>query len=260
MSALELKLRRFGAGTPLIIVHGLFGSSRNWQTMAMRLAERFQVLLPDLRNHGDSPWSDEMNYPAMAADLEALIEREGLGPVCLAGHSMGGKAAMALALKRPELVRRLAVLDIAPVPYPDRNAGYLEAAMGLDLERFHSRSEADAALAESIDSLAVRNLLLQSLARENERFVWKLNFGVLARQMPAILDFELKAQAGADLPALFLYGEQSEYAVADSRAAILEHFPGAVLRAVPQAHHWLHAEKPAEVLRELEDWFAPEAG
>jgi pimeloyl-ACP methyl ester carboxylesterase len=260
MPALELKLRRFGSGTPLVIVHGLFGSGRNWQTMATRLAEQFQVLLPDLRNHGDSPWSEEMNYEAMAADLETLIEHEQLGPVCLAGHSMGGKAAMALALRRPDLVRRLAVLDIAPVRYPDRNAVYLEAAEGLDLGRVRTRTEADAALARSIESLAVRNLLLQSLARDGERYAWKLNFPALRRQMPAILGFDVEGHADAAMPALFLYGDQSEYAVAASRDAVLERFPGAVLRALPGAHHWLHAEKPAEVLAELRSWFAIEAG
>jgi esterase len=146
----------------LLIVHGLFGSARNWGAIAKRLSDRGLVIAPDMRNHGQSPWFDEHRYPAMADDLAMLIEAHG-APVDVIGHSMGGKAAMALALRRPELIRRLVVADIAPVTYGHTQIPLIDAMRELDLSGTPTRSEADRRLAERVQSAGVRAFLLQSL-------------------------------------------------------------------------------------------------
>lgn len=239
-----LARQEFGEGErPLLIAHGLFGSGRNWGVIARRLADRGRVVTVDMRNHGASGWSDDHSYPALAGDLAETIEAEGGGPWDVLGHSMGGKAAMTLALTRPDLVRALVVADIAPMAYGHSQSHLIEAMRGLDLAALSSRGEADAALAAAVEDVAVRAFLLQSLDVRRRR--WSLNLDALEREMEHITGWQAPAAAFPG-PALFLAGGNSDYVPAEARGPIRALFPSARIARLPDAGHWLHAERPRQ--------------
>ncbi len=244
----------FGAGRPLVILHGLFGSARNWSTIARRLAEQRRVVAVDQRNHGGSPWLDEMTYPALAGDIRDLIAPFGRSAVL--GHSMGGKAAMTLALLYPGLVERLVVVDIAPVAYSGRQHGEtIRAMQGIDLPALRRRSEVEEALRGGVDDPAIRAFLLQNLVTDEAGHMrWRLNLDVLARALPDIMGWpeELLAGRRYDGPVLILTGERSDYVRPEHHAAISSYFPAARLEAVPDSGHWPHAEQPETFLRLLQ--------
>lgn len=228
----------------LVIAHGLYGSGRNWSVIARRLADRREVVAVDMRNHGDSPRFPTQGYPDMAADLAEVIE--GLGaPVDLLGHSMGGKAAMQLALTRPDLLRRLVVADIAPVAYQHDQTRNAQAMASLDLTRITSRAEADAALSARIDDPALRAFFLQSLDLRSHPPRWRLNLPVLKAEMQKIVGWP-GTPGVFDHPTLFLTGAESHYVRPEHREAIRAQFPKARFAKIPGAGHWLHAEKPRE--------------
>ena len=230
----------------LLIVHGLFGSARNWGVIAKRMASDRQVLAVDMRNHGDSPFTERHRYPDLAGDLARVIEAHGV-PMDVLGHSMGGKAAMWLALTRPDLVNRLVVADIAPVGYGHSQQHLIEAMQALPLEGLTSRAEADAALAAHIDEPAVRAFLLQSLDLRSERPRWRLNLPVLSAEMTHVIGWpDPAALAPYEGPALFLAGAMSDYVRPEHRPGIRALFPGAHMAKLSGAGHWLHAEKPRE--------------
>jgi pimeloyl-ACP methyl ester carboxylesterase len=224
---------------PLLIAHGLFGSARNWGVIARRLADARHVVAVDMRNHGDSPWDDVHDYPAMAADLAEVID----GQWDVLGHSMGGKAAMVLALTHPEKVNRLVVADIAPVAYGHTQAHLVTAMERLDLAGIATRGDADRALAAEVEDAGVRAFLLQSLDVREKR--WRLNLEVLGREMPKILSFP-DVEGRFERPALFLSGANSSYVLPEHRDRIRALFPAARFAKIPGAGHWLHAEKPRE--------------
>ncbi len=238
-----LKMTTYGkerTGTPLVIAHGLFGSGRNWRAIARQLARERPVITPDLRNHGESFWARPHGYPEMAEDLARLIEALG-GRADLLGHSMGGKAAMALALRHPERVRRLLVADIAPVAYAHSQRDLIEAMRGLDPARISSRAEAEAALAERIEAPQLRAFVLQSLDLGRKR--WRLNLDALAGDMERITGWP--ALPGRfDGASLFLSGAESDYVRPEHRAPIRAQFTKARFAKIPGAGHWLHAENP----------------
>lgn len=244
-----------GAAPPLLVVHGLFGSARNWGAIAKRLSNDRQVIATDLRNHGDSPWDDVHDYPAMAADLAAVIAEHG-SSMDVIGHSMGGKAAMVLALTRPELVNRLLIADIAPVSYDHTQQHYIEAMQRLDVANFSSRTEADAALGGSIKEPGIRAFLLQSLDLRASPPAWRLNLKVLDREMDRITGWPEEVQGRFDAPALFLSGARSDYVLPEHRPAIKALFPNAKFAKIPDAGHWLHAEAPRAFEQTARAWFA----
>ena len=227
---------------PLIIAHGLYGSGRNWGVIARRLADRRDVVAVDMRNHGESPRMPVQGYPEMSADLAEVIRSIG-GPVDLLGHSMGGKAAMQLALTRPGLVRRLVVADIAPVAYGHDQTRNARAMAALDLSGIRTRGEADAALAAGIDDPALRAFFLQSLDLRSHPPRWKLNLPVLEAEMPKIVGWP-GTQGQFPNPALFLTGALSLYVRPEHRETIRALFPKARFAKIPEAGHWLHAEQP----------------
>jgi len=236
-------------GAPVVVLHGLFGSARNWTTVCRRLAEHHHVLAPDLRNHGASPWSDEMTYDAMAGDVIALLE-ELSQQASLVGHSMGGKAAMLVALRRPDLLRRLVVVDVAPVAYESTFDAYARAMLGVELAGVTRRAEVDAAIAPEVPDPGVRAFLLQNLAVEAGRATWRPNLFVLEREMGTVSGFPLvPAWARFERPTMFVAGGQSDYIQPDHADKVLELFPKAEVRVVPDAGHWVHAER-------LEDFLA----
>lgn len=242
---MQLASTTYGPATEhrsLLIVHGLFGSQRNWSAIAKRLALHRQVVTVDLRNHGQSPWSPTHDYPAMAADLARVITAHA-GRMDVLGHSMGGKAAMTLALTEPDRVGRLIVADIAPVAYRHNQMQYVNAMRGIDLSGVTRRSQADAALAETVPEAAVRAFLLTSLAVESGHAEWRLNLEALAAEMPKILDFPA-IEARFTGPTLFLTGATSDYVRPAYRERVLARFPAAEHEALANAGHWLHADAP----------------
>jgi pimeloyl-ACP methyl ester carboxylesterase len=245
MAAVDLVAAEQGSGPPLLILHGLFGSGRNWSTPAQRLATAHRVFALDARNHGASPWADSMTYADMTQDVQAFQAARGLGPAAVIGHSMGGKTAMLLALNHAEAVERLVVVDVAPVTYPPALAAYVQAMRAVDLAGVSRRAEVDAQLAGAITSPAERAFLLQNLVLENGRAHWRLNLPVLERFMPELSGFP-EPTAGVSFvgPALFVAGERSSYVRPEHRPAIERLFPQARIVQVPQAGHWLHAERP----------------
>ena len=232
---------------PLVIAHGLFGSARNWGAIAKRLALHRQVIAVDMRNHGESPRSPDHGYRALAGDLAATIAAHG-GSADVLGHSMGGKAAMVLALTEPDRVRRLIVADMAPVAYGHSQIGYVRAMQAVDLAMVGRRSDADAALTTEVPDPALRAFLLQSLAFDGPRATWKLNLPALAEQMPRIMGFP-DIDARFDRPTLFLTGARSDYVRPAAWPRIRAHFPAARHVELAGAGHWLHAESPGRVRR-----------
>ena len=225
--------------TPLLIAHGLFGSARNWGVVAKRLSEKRVVTTVDMRNHGESPWFEGHRYPDMADDLASAIA----GKSDVLGHSMGGKAAMLLALNHPEKVRKLVVADIAPVAYTHTQTPLIDAMRGLDLGAVETRGDADRQLQSTIDEPGVRAFLLQSLDVKERH--WRLNLDVLAEEMDHIVGFP-EVSGTFDGPALFLSGANSDYVRQEHREPIRALFPAARFAKIPGVGHWLHAEKPRE--------------
>ncbi|MFY0692049.1 MAG: alpha/beta fold hydrolase [Paracoccaceae bacterium] len=235
-----LSVTRHGQPTdqpPLLIAHGLFGSARNWGVIAKRLSDSREVLTVDMRNHGTSPWFDTHSYDDLAGDLARILDR----PADVLGHSMGGKAAMVMALENPELVNRLIVADIAPVTYTHSQQGPLDAMRKVDLSKVRQRSDAAAQMAD-VDP-AVRAFLLQSLDVADGR--WRLNLDVLSDQMHQIIGFP-ETSGLFENPALFLSGANSDYVLPEHRGLIKSLFPNSKFAKIPGAGHWLHAEKPRE--------------
>ena len=227
---------------PLLIAHGLFGSARNWGVIARRLSDRREVLAVDMRNHGDSPRFPTQSYADMAADLAGVIAAHG-GRADVLGHSMGGKAAMMLALTEGAMVNRLVVADIAPVAYSHDQTRHITAMRALDLSGLTSRAEADARLAAAVTDPALRAFFLQSLDLRATPPGWRINLDVLEAEMPKIIGWPQVA-GHFDGPTLFLSGALSHYVLPDYREAIRTLFPAARFAKLPGAGHWLHAEKP----------------
>ncbi len=230
------------AQPPLLIVHGLFGSARNWRVVAQHLADTRDVVAVDLRNHGQSLHDPDHSYPAMAADLAQVITASG-APMDVLGHSMGGKAAMVLALSQPDLIRRLIVADIAPVAYAHDNTGHITAMQSLPLDGITTRAEADRRLAEYIPDPGLRAFFLQSLDLKSSPPHWRLNLPVLGDQMPLIVGWPDVAGT-FDKPALFLTGGRSHYVTPEHRPLIRALFPKSRFAKLPDAGHWLHADSP----------------
>ncbi|SDY38677.1 Pimeloyl-ACP methyl ester carboxylesterase [Modestobacter sp. DSM 44400] len=261
--AIRLAARTLGdAGPRVVFVHGLFGQGRNWTTIARRLAEDGRrVTLLDLPNHGHSPWTDRVDYLDMAALVAAELESFG-DPVTLVGHSMGGKVAMQLALRRPELLRALVVVDIAPTDYPESGgrtddpdeeaspfAAFIAAMQQVDLGALVSREEADAALRVAVPSDMVRAFLLQSLVRDgvgpDGGWRWRLNLDLLARDLGELRRFP-DPPPGATYPGpvLWIAGAGSSYVLDRDRARMDQLFPATRLVRVKHAGHWVHSEQP----------------
>ncbi len=245
-----LQYKQYGQGEPLLILHGLFGSGKNWQSLARQFGEHFCVYTIDLRNHGDSFHDPVMNYEAMAEDVNFLIEHLATGPCRVIGHSMGGKVAMVLARKYPALISRLVVADIAPVNYSHDLHGLIKPVLAISLDTVTNRTEVDNALKPEITDPMLRGFLLQSLARKENNWRWKVNWKAIDQQMQALTGFpEVELNWSIDIPSLFIRGENSDYVAVDGIAAIKNHFSKASIETIEQAGHWLHAERPQKFLQ-----------
>ncbi len=240
-----------GAGRPpLVILHGMLGSSRNWQTAGRDLAEHFHVLAPDARNHGASPHAAAMDYPVMVDDVLAWLDAQGLARVTLMGHSMGGKTAMLLACRHPERVERLIVVDMAPKDYfwPAHQEEF--AAMNeLDLSTLRSRAEAEQRLERRVGNWAMRKFLATNLESDSARhWRWGINLPALTAALPVLEKNPLQADDTFNGPTSFIAGGKSAYITAGDEALILQHFPAAQLTVMPESGHNPHIEtRPAFV-------------
>ena len=234
-----------GQGAAVILLHGLFGASDNLGRIATELEKEFQVWRVDLRNHGNSFHSDEMNYPLMVQDLYRSMQANNIEQAYLIGHSMGGKVAMQFALTYPEKVTGLIVADIAPVKYPAHHQAILKGLESLNLAEVANRKMADAVLAEYIDIPGVRQFLIKSLDFTNKVTArWKFNLKAIVEHYHEIL-----AACTAEKPftgkTLFIAGGLSDYIKPEYKDSILALFPNSELKIIPETSHWLHAEKPS---------------
>lgn len=234
----------YGEGEPLIIMHGLFGTYENWGTQIKALSEHFKVIAVDMRNHGRSAHDTVMDYPSMAADVVELMDDMDLESANILGHSMGGKAAMQLALNYPERVRKLIVVDIAPVTYQPHHDDVFNGLYSVQLDQLKSRGDADKQLATHVDEMGVRAFLLKNLYRdENKQFRWRMNLDVLRDEYPHIG----AAPTGTPFKGttLFIKGENSHYLQPEHREQVLALFPNTRYKLMQGAGHWPHAEKPS---------------
>lgn len=248
---MELSFKKIGSGYPLVLLHGLFGSGDNWQTLAGKM-KGFEVWLPDFRNHGNSPWSEEFSIPLLAADVKELIQTQGLGKPVLAGHSLGGKVAMELALDSPDLARALVILDMAPRAYEPKYPRFVPLMRDIDLPHIQGRKEAQDFLEKEVDRPTVM-FLLKNLVSEEGKWRWKLNLEALAQNYHEIWK-PLQKNRTWPGPALFIRGGNSDYVRDEDRALVGDLFPQATVATVADAGHWLHAEKPQEVLGLMGNW------
>jgi pimeloyl-ACP methyl ester carboxylesterase len=275
----RLAARTLGeAGPRVVFVHGLFGQGKNWTTIAKGLATDHRVTLLDLPNHGHSPWTDRVDYRDMAEALATELEALG-DPVTLVGHSMGGKVAMTLALLRPELLRALVVVDIAPTEYPVSGgrtddpdeeaspfAAYIAAMRALDLDTLTTRQDADAALRSAVPSAMVRSFLLQSLVRDgvgaDGGWRWRLNLELLERDLGDLRGFPQPPEdAHFDGPVLWVAGANSTYVLPEDRPRMDALFPATRLVRIKNSGHWVHSEQPEVFLETLRRFLAAvEAG
>lgn len=247
---MKLNFKKTGSGPPLVILHGLFGSADNWFSIARELQEDFTLYLVDQRNHGDSPQSNEWNYQVMVSDLIQLLDEQGLEKIFLMGHSMGGKTAMNFVLSYPERVEKLIVADIAPRYYPVHHQEILKGLNSLSLTQIQSRKEADEKLAEYIPEAGIRQFLLKSLGRDETGFVWKVNLAAITENIEEVGQ-QLESEAQYEGKTLFLAGAKSDYITDEDCQEIYSFFPNYQLIRVPNAGHWLHAEQPKAVIKEI---------
>lgn len=242
---MELNYKSFGSGPALIILHGLFGSLDNWQTLAKKFGTDYSVFIVDQRNHGKSPHLDSpFTYQAMAEDLEAFLDQHSIWQANLIGHSMGGKTAMQFAADNPERIEKLVVADMSPRQNPPQHSTILEALRNFPFGKIQSRQEADGWLQTPIPDFGIRQFLLKNLVRDREKgFRWKFNFEVIDRDYEKILA-AISPDHEVDVPALFLRGGKSDYVPDEDFTLIRSYFPEVEFKTIPGAGHWVHAEAP----------------
>ena len=241
-------------GTRVVFLHGLFGQGRNWTGIAKALATHHRVMLIDLPDHGRAAWTQHFDLLSVADLVAGLFDAD--DPVALVGHSLGGKVAMVLALRRPDLVERLCVVDVAPVAYERASefAGYIDAMCGLDLNALANRADADAALADAVRNPTVRSFLLQNLRRDGETWRWQANLAGLGRDLQAISSWPADRLGAASYagPVLWMSGANSDYVTPAHAPAMDRLFPRNRRVTIKHAGHWLHSEQPDVFLEVLE--------
>jgi len=259
---MEMFFRKLGEGSPLIIVHGLYGSSDNWLSIGRELARDFQVFLVDLRNHGNSQHTERHTYALMKLDLLEFLDRHDIDKAIMIGHSMGGKAVMNFAADFPERVASLVVIDIGPKNYHSLtelssqdidHMNILNGMQSIDFKKVKTREDADAQLAGYIKSTRIRNFLLKNVKHNRDNtYSWKINVPLLIRELPAILEgLDQKKTGITGFPVLFIRGESSPYIKDEDFTEIRNFFPNSEFVTIPGAGHWLHAEKPELLVKNL---------
>jgi pimeloyl-ACP methyl ester carboxylesterase len=249
-----LNVMEAGQGPPLVLLHGLFGSARNWGAVQKALAGDYRVVALDMRNHGASPHAPDMSYAAQAADVAETLAALGIERAALLGHSMGGKAAMMLALTRPDVVERLIVADIAPRPYPPALRTVVAALQAVPLHPGLTRQEADHALRAAVPEAPIRSFLLQNLRFETNPPSWRIGLDEIAAAMPEIEAFAPPQDARFEGATLAMAGALSPYIRAEDHAAFRALFPHMGFASIAKAGHWLHAENPEGFMAALQEF------
>jgi|TARA_B100001094_G_C18191674_1_gene807730 pimeloyl-ACP methyl ester carboxylesterase len=245
---MNLHFTKLGNGEPILIVHGLFGSSDNWRTLGKKFSENNTVYLIDLRNHGRSAHSDEMNYEIMAEDLMNLIIKENIILPTLLGHSMGGKAALMFVKKFPDIIGKLIVADIGIKSYPMHHELILEGLNSIDLNKINSRSEAQKKIAVHIEEVGVQQFLLKNLYWiEKGQLAWRMNLNIIEKNIQEILK-RINLEKNYT-KTLFLRGGLSNYILLEDFEEIQSKFPNGKIKTIENVGHWLHAENPLEFYR-----------
>lgn len=251
---MKLNYKVFGTGEPLIILHGLLGSLDNWQSIAKKLAERNTVYIIDQRNHGKSPHSSDFSYALLVDDLLNFYVEHEITSANVLGHSMGGKAAMAFALKYPEKMSRLIVVDAAPVDYEDRHSVIFEALLSADLANAKTRDEVQKHIEKYLRNPANIQFLMKGLDRDaNNHFVWRFNVEVLHKFYNEIMGFP-QSENVYTKPTLFLKGEKSDYITAENYPQIAHYFPNNEITEIANAGHWVHADNPVDFIEAVESF------
>ncbi len=233
-----------GEGEPLVILHGLFGSSDNWVSIARKFAQKYRVILVDLRNHGRSPHHQDWNYGLMANDVDVMLETLGLTEVYLLGHSMGGKTAMTFAVANPDTVKKLIVVDIAPRYYPVHHRTIQDALTAIPMEKLKSRNEAEEILDRHISDESTKQFLLKNLYRNHRHsFAWRFNLPVINQQIEVVGEATYPAEPVL-IPTLFIRGVNSDYIADEDVMEIRQYFSDVRVETIGNAGHWVHAEQP----------------
>lgn len=254
---MKLFYRELGQGQPIIIMHGIFGSSDNWLTQARILSEDYRVISLDLRNHGQSPHDNRFDYTSMANDLKLFIEEHQLANPIVIGHSMGGKVAMNFAVAHQDLLDKLIVVDISPRPYNLEHYVIIDGLKAIPIEKIQSRTEAEAALTPYVAEPEVRQFLLKNLQRKGEGgFTWKINLPVIDKNLSNI-GLDLQYEGKFEKPTLFIRGGRSKYVRDEDWQHIKEIFPRAELETLDTGH-WVQAEKPKEFVEVVSKWLSKE--
>lgn len=242
---MELFFRKLGHGQPLIILHGLMGSSDNWLTQAKLLAQHYEVYTVDQRNHGQSSHSEAFDYKVLAQDIKDFIQKHHLEKPIVLGHSMGGKAAMNFAVANPALLDRLIVVDIAPKAYPVHHDNIVDGLKAIPIDTLQTRNEADEILSQHVPEPDVRQFLLKNLSRKPEGgFTWKINLPIIDKNLELISE-GMQYPGTFKGPSLFIRGKRSNYVKDEDREEIKRLFPNSSLITM-ETGHWVQAEKPQE--------------
>jgi esterase len=250
---MKLFYRKFGSGQPLLILHGLFGQSDNWNSLSKQFAAGgLEVYALDLRNHGLSPHNETWNYSVMAADVQELIEDLGLQKVILLGHSMGGMVAMHLATEHPNLLDKLIVADMAPKKYPLHHEVVIEGLRSVDFSIIKNRKDAEAQLALFVKDAGTLQFLLKNLYWVTDtQLGWRFNLEVIANNQTVVgKPFDTNS-VRCYVPSWFIRGERSDYILDSDMALISQLFPDSKLITIPGAGHWIHAEQPRLFFNEV---------
>ena len=252
---MKLFFRELGEGEPMIILHGLFGSSDNWLTQAKLFAPYYKVYSLGQRNHGQSPHSDAFDYVSMVDDLKEFMDDRSVSQPVIIGHSMGGKAAMNFALAHPDLISKLIVVDIAPKPYNLEHYTIVEGLKAIPVERLESRNEADEVLSQHVPEPDVRQFLLKNLQRQRDGgFSWKINLPVISEKLTNI-GADLQFSGTFNKPVLFLRGGRSKYISDNDHQRIHEIFPAAEIQTLDTGH-WVQAEQPQAFFDAVTAWLS----
>lgn len=250
---MTLAFTEIGAGEPLVILHGLFGSGRNWASVGKALADTYLVITVDLPNHGASDWTYTVTYEGLAEATANFLTQHDLQGCTLLGHSMGGKTAMTLALSQSELIGGLIVADIAPVPYDHDNLAVIEALAAVDLSGVKSRDDAEVQMAEKISDRMLRAFLLQNLRREGDGFIWQINLAGLKASINDLHGFP-EFDTTFDKPAIFIAGAESDFVEPAHHEEIDRLFPNSSVVDLPHAGHWLHADNPKAFVQAVREF------
>lgn len=244
----KLNFKTYGSGDPIVIMHGLFGMLDNWQTIAKRLAKTHMVYIVDLRDHGKSEHTDAFNYRLLAEDIARFMEGEWIHQAHIIGHSMGGKTAIQLALDHPNLIDRLIVVDIGIKAYEGGHEVILEALLSVDIDQVSSRQEVEDQLSRYIADKSIRLFLMKNLTRDKEGgYRWKMNLPLLVRNYHNILG-SVEVEDAIELPTMFIRGGRSSYIVDEDIPVLNDKFCDIQIETVHDAGHWVHAERPDELL------------